>query len=581
MSNNRIKIPDKIKRNFRSNTLNFIFVISYVNIFQFIFGAENSIVGVIFAIMMSASMIRDLTATPLRHLVVQALVMVWMALAACLVTVLTAPLAFMINFITLLMILYSFTFEYSSHMYFPYILSYLFLIFISPVSPQHLPKRLLGMLAGALSIILYQWFMGRKRVAETAKDMLSEMIDCIVQYISFRLKETGKIPDPADIHKKLSRLSQAVYDRRKKVLCISDASFSMIDAGRGLEHLLILMKELPDTSPVQTRAILLTIADYLELFRRFLQQEITELPSCKYSDFLAACDETTAGLFYHAVDDTRDRLLHMSDPQNKVRYRKTATSFKIRIQAAIDLSPVRAVYALRTAFLLSSATLLVHLLSLPHGRWLLFTLASVSLPYADDVSVKMKKRIAATVIGGLVSVLIYSLVPSPAGRTAVMMLSGYVSFYFDDYTETFACSTVGALGGAVFLNAVGFPAVGSVFIIRLGYILAGAAVAYTVNCLLFPYRRTMATRHLWKKYKHITTLLTETCLSDQVDTQLYYNLVIQAYLLETKLTQNAHLDEWSEFPSVLKSCQEQVFKAHRKFITARTDAPVFNPGHLS
>lgn len=76
----------------------------------------------------------------------------------------------------------------------------------------------------------------------------------------------------------------------------------------------------------------------------------------------------------------------------------------------------------------------------------MFTLASVSLPYADDVPVKMKKRFLATVIGGLLSVVIYTFIPSSAGRTAVMMLSGYLSFYFTDYTETFACSTIGAAG---------------------------------------------------------------------------------------------------------------------------------------
>ncbi len=112
-------------------------------------------------------------------------------------------------------------------------------------------------------------------------------------------------------------------------------------------------------------------------------------------------------------------------------------------------------------------------LGLPHGRWLLFTLASVSLPYADDVPAKMKKRILATITGGILSVVIYSLIPSPAGRTAAMMLSGYLSFYFTDYRETFACSTIGALGGAVFMNSFGFQAVGSMFLIRLGYILAG------------------------------------------------------------------------------------------------------------
>ena len=133
---------------------------------------------------------------------------------------------------------------------------------------------------------------------------------------------------------------------------------------------------------------------------------------------------------------------------------------------------------------------------------------------------------------------VYSLVPSAAGRTAAMMLSGYISFYFTDYALTFACSTVGALGGAVFMEAFGVQAVAHICLNRLGYILAGIAVAFAANCLLLPYTRKMATSHLWKKYNTSSELLAGIGRSGQTDPQLYYHLVIQSYLLEEKLAQN-------------------------------------------
>lgn len=573
-------IRDRIKNNFRSSTLSFIFIIIYINVFQTVLGPENSIVGVIFAIMMSASMVRDLTATPFRHLIIQTFVLVWMALAAFWVTTLPAPLSFFINFITLLMILYAFTYEYSSHMYFPYILSYLFLVFISPVNAQQLPRRILGMLVGAVSIMLYQWLKGRNRVVETARDVLSEMIDDICLFISYRLGEAEEGPELSEIHRKLSHLSQTVYDRRKKVLCISDASFSMIDVGRGLEHVMILTYGLSKKPSPQEMAFLSDIADRLKAFRAFLQMETDALPVLSESDFAIEGNDKTSHLFYHTFTYIRDRMLHMKDPQNKTHYHKTALSLKVQLQAALDLSPVRIFYALRVALLLACATLLVQTAAFPHGKWLLFTLASVSLPYADDVPEKIGKRIFATIVGGLISFIYYSLIPSPAGRTVAMMLSGYVSYYFTDYKETFACSTIGALGGAVFMEAFGFQAVGSIFIIRVGYVLAGAAVGYIINCLFFPYTRKTATHHLWKRYRKTTELLSNICLSEQVDTQLYYSLVIQAYLLEEKLTQNAHLEDWTEFPVLLSRCQIQVFKAHRKLIAERNDAPIFEAEYL-
>lgn len=64
-------VQDRIRKNLKFATLSFLFIIAYVNVFQKLFGAENSIVGVIFTIMMSASMARDLTSTPLKHLFAQ------------------------------------------------------------------------------------------------------------------------------------------------------------------------------------------------------------------------------------------------------------------------------------------------------------------------------------------------------------------------------------------------------------------------------------------------------------------------------------------------------------------------------
>lgn len=578
---NLLKIPDVIKDNFRVSTLNFLFIIAYVNVFPMLLGQENSIVAVIFAIMMSASMVRDLTARPVKHLVIQSAVLVWMAVAAYLVNNLAAPLSFAINFITLLMILYSYTYEYSSHIYFPYILSYLFLIFISPVNARQLPMRMLAMTVGALSIILYQLVMGRKRVRDTARDVLSEMIDDVCLSISQRLAGESGHRDLAQIRSKLCRLSRTVYDRRKKALCVSDASFSMIAAGRGLEHLLILINELPETLSDPQKNMLSFIADQLSSFRSFLYQESAEIASLERGDLPDCGEENTHELFFKTMLYIRDRLLHMTAPESRSHYRKTALSLKVRIQSALNYSPVRAVYALRTALVLSCATLLVQLLDLPHGKWLLFTLASVSLPYADDVPMKMKKRFLATVAGGLVSLIAYTLIPSPAGRTAIMMLSGYVSYYFSDYTETFACSTVGALGGAVFMNALDFPSVGSIVLIRICYILAGIALGFLFNCVLFPYSRAKATRKLWEKYRKGIELLTSVSGSDQADPQLYYSLVIQAHMQEEKLSQNADLEGWEDFPSLLAGCREQVRQAHRKYIAGREDAPAFSPGHLT
>lgn len=574
------KIPPVIRNTFSYATVNFILIISYVTIFQTVFGPENSIVGVIFAIMMSASMVRDMTGTPLKHLLIQAFVMVGMTVSAFFVTVLPPVFSFLVNLITLFLILYSFTYEYSSHMYFPYILSYLFLIFITPVGFDGLPKRIAGMLVGAVSIIIYQWFAGRRRVVETARDVLSAMIDYVCGAIDAALSGSGTTADPAVIRSKLCELSRTVYERRKKVLCVSEASFSMIDVGRGLEQLIILIHELGDAPSEEEKELLLRLLSQMKLYRSFLHRECSELPPLKKDDFQWDGSDSTKEAFFKTLLYVHDRMLHMTDPEKRTHYRKTVLSIKTRLLAALDLSPVRVVYAARISLLLAAATLLVQVLELPHGRWLLFTLGSLSMPYADDIPLKTKKRIKATLIGGIFSVAYYTLIPSAPGRSAAMMFSGYLSFYLSDYVGTFACSTIGALGGAV-SSVYSLSAIGNIFLIRVAYILAGAAIAYIANCLLFPFKRAKATEQLLKKYQAVVALLTKLCRTEDVDPQLYYNLVIQAHLQEDKLSRNASAGGWDEIHDILGTCRDKVREAHRIHITEWDGAPVFEPRHLS
>lgn len=563
-------IQASITKNFRFSTLSFLFILIYINGFQLLFGKVNTIVGVIFTIMMSASMVRDLTGNPIRHFILQTGLLVWMGIAAYLVTVLPAFSAAIVNFITLAFILYAYTYEYSQHIYFPYILSYLFLILLAPIDLVQLPNRLLAMIFGAISILLYQWFMGRNRIAKTAQDILSSMINEILNQVKRLEKNQAVSTDNSALHTDLSQLIATVYDRRRKVLCISDASFSMIDVGRGLESLSLSLceyaKDIEDIHP----EFLPKLSLQLEIFQCFIHQQRKDIP--EFDETPCQVDRSLS-ILQHQLLYVRDRLLHMSTSKHRIHYQKTSTTFWTQLQIAFNFSPVRLLYALRTACLLALAMQLVRSMNLPHGKWLLFTLASLSLPYADDIPVKIKKRFGATLLGGLISLLIYTAIPSTIGRTAAMMLSGYLSFYFSDYRDTFACSTIGALGGAVFMNAFGVVSVGYFVLVRLGYILAGILIVYMMHCVIAPYTREKATQQLWKKYHQVVERLSQSCTQSQIDTQLYYSLVIQTFMLEAKLRENTKKTEWMQCQKFLQQCQYTIRHAHRRYIEGRMDAP--------
>ena len=80
---NRIK--KTVRQKFLHNVLNFIFIIVFINVFQAVFGPENSILAVSLTILMPASTVRDMTATPVKHLCVQTVILELMVVSAFLV----------------------------------------------------------------------------------------------------------------------------------------------------------------------------------------------------------------------------------------------------------------------------------------------------------------------------------------------------------------------------------------------------------------------------------------------------------------------------------------------------------------
>lgn len=539
-----------MRKNFKSATLEFLFIIAFVNGFQWVFGAENSIIGVVFAIMMAASMARDLTAAPVRHLLFQALVLTMMTVAACFVASLDPWFALILNIGMCFFLLYTFTFEYMSNLYFPYILSYLFMVFITPVPAAGLPKRLLGVLAGSACIIVYQLVKGRKRIRNTVKNSLTHIVDTLLAETDGAGEGTAAAAE--EIRRELRKISRAEFERRKRPLRISSAGFAAVDSARGLEHLYLLLME--KTGRMEESA-LNEIRASLRAFRDFIVNK-TPMPA---ADDERVPDEVRAALAY-----IRDHLLRMTDKEQRRAYPRSASSFFMRLRAAVSFSPVRLAYAARVTVLIAGFTLLVRLLDLPHGKWLLFTIASVSLPYADDVTPKARKRLLATLLGGALAALLFSLLPWGWARTALMMLSGYVSYYFTGYTATYACSTVGALGGAVFVSAFGWRDVWLMFGIRVGYICAGIVIAYVCNKLIFPFKRKTASRQLWLKYQKTVLALTELCARGETDDQLYYSLVLQSHMMEDRLCANAAAAGWNGMESVIDECRAYVRAAHRK-----------------
>jgi hypothetical protein len=527
-------IREHVGSNFKFATINFILIVLFISGIQAVFGGENAVVAIIITTLMFMIMTRR----PLKYLCIQGAILCFMAVAASLATVVPLPVAFFIHFFVAFVILYLHTYECKEHLYFQYILGYLFFLFLSPVTPEHLPKRLVCIVVSLICMILYQWIKGKGNMVKIAREVLGGFLEEAQGCVSCLLAGEKAASDIQQLRGSLGKLSKCIDQFRKKSLCISDASFMLLEAGRSLEKLVLMLNETKIPSSPEQQQVLQQISGMVSAFRGFILQEQAEIPSLERLE--GAYGEPFGPLLSHI----RKCLLEMPQPEKRRTFRKTALPVWARVKAVVNISRVRLAYAFRVSCVLTVCILIVQQFHLSHGKWLLFTIVSVSLPYADDVGQKAKKRMLATVIGGLLSVLAFSLIPSPTGRMGIAMLSGYLSFYMTDYLPVFSCATIGALSGAMLMDISGWQAVGGVVLIRLGYIVLGILIALVCNCLILPFKRQDATHELGQRYIAATEAALKIQKREQVDLQLYYNVVIYIHLLEDKLRQNAAALKW-------------------------------------
>ena len=91
----------------------------------------------------------------------------------------------------------------------------------------------------------------------------------------------------------LSHRSVSVSYTHLRVLCVSDASFAAIDAGRGLEHLILLLYGLEGSVTPERENLLREILLWLEECRMFLEKKKGEPPVLKRECFVAGSEDQT------------------------------------------------------------------------------------------------------------------------------------------------------------------------------------------------------------------------------------------------------------------------------------------------
>lgn len=522
----------------------FMVTLLFIGLFGFLFGSENMTIGVstVLAVLMYLS--RDLTANPVKNTLKLILFNVVMGLVAYLSS-LNLFLAIPINFISLFTIAAALSYTISSPISTPFSMQYIFLI-AYPVSLEALPLRLAALVSGAVIIMAVQWRVNRNRVAEQSSKIFPE----IVKNLALKITgiKNGEDLKPVDnaIRAATNQLKRSLYDARIDHYYFtreSEINLDLVIAFEQLNELLPQLGEVPKRDALFNDLGLL-LAQIGACFEAENRADPTAIGFDRF--FEQYGDETSATLAVLGVisqlEFVRDGLAAIGQPppppesRRPTRLKRSRSGEVKRYRVKLSIDALSLSYAFRLALAITVCAFLVNYFALAHGSWLLFTISSLTYPFYEMSRQKTGLRIVGTIIGGVIVIVIFSILHLQNAGMLVLLVSLFLTIVFmNQYVYSMIFTTITAISSLVLIDNAAMLSLD-----RIVYVIIGGILVMMLSKFVLPYTEKDAQKDLLKMYDEIIYNFFKDIKSSANYTKDFklkiMNLLLTTTLIEDKLT---------------------------------------------
>lgn len=530
-----------------SKTLIFIFVILFVTVFRMIFHEENLLIGVATVIMILMYLERDLTTNLWRNffglLTVNLLQGIFAFLSAG-----NMWMGIGLNFISMFIVGYFFTYNLKKPLYIAFGLQYLFIL-TTPVPLELLPNRLAALATGVVLVMLTQILFNSNKLSKVGNKHAISICNDLIAKLKMKNEDQSELNQ--SIETSLKEIRKVVYTRRAKGYYFTKEGRLRLKISVCLEKLYLLIKQYPNEK--LSAQILSDIQIEMEHLKNFFEkgsfppdtpisiQQNKSFYLSELSSEFSLLRELLMELQNSSKEDLNQVEKLIDIPINFTSLYNHFRNF--------SRESVRFTYAMRLGILITITMFISDYFDLEEGKWIAFTVFSVTQPYLEQAKQRFGTRILGTLAGVAVFFVLFILFTDTAVRSFIVLLAGYLNGYAVSYFNIVFTVTLSALGTASLIGdfeVLSFT--------RILYVAAGVLLGILANYLLFPHSIKAGTAHLVKMYKETSrTLMYELhhYLKDHSNTHTIHNLFAVTALIEDRILLNNDTLEIKESQSFL------------------------------
>ena len=528
-----------------TKTILFIAIVMFVVLFKTVFGDENTLIGVTSITALLMLLERDLTIEPLKYMIKLIGLNLFIGLAATLASM-NLWVAIPVNFIAIFILGYSLLYDLKKPMYLPFILQYLFIL-SSPVSAEQFPRRIGALIFGAVFIIIVQLLMNKRKLTKAGNKLLDSACTQLIQKIeAIRNKQDVTLIDK-QINQIFHQFRRLLYDKRENDFYLTEEGMIKLNISISLQKISYLIDKMGDTDI--GNEMLDDLMQYLTTLKICIKnkEQVKEIKSV-YEQFLIKYEGK-------AVEGTpvREVIQHLGFLDNNFKNLEALTEahydhvkkveeipqeYKkgITLKMNIKRDSIKFSYAMRLAIGITLAGFITDIFHLSEGRWIMFTVLSLIVPVYELSKQKVKDRLFATVVGGIIIMFLFGVFQDLTIRTLILILAGYIASYLVSYRYSTICVTVSAVGAVALMgNAQVFT------LNRILLVCVGAVIATLLNKFVYPFTVEDHNRELKKMYKEtideMFKVIYEVAQGREGKHRIK-NLIIVASLIEERLKLN-------------------------------------------
>lgn len=494
-------------------TLFFLALIAFVTVFSYVFGEDNSLIGLVIVIVALMMLGKDLSIEPTHSFVKLTAMFVCMAIAAHL-SLVDPFLGIVVNLATVSAVVLLTVGDLTTPIHFPFMLGYVFML-SSPVSTDGLAIRLLALVIGSVMVVGLNILVHRRH--HVSHEVLASICDD-VRSCAEKVCQ-GEVPDGTSFDIRCRDAVDRLRDRIREASFVRGSDRLPLDVASSLREIGRYVCSCDDHDGCRH------VMDIMEAIASHERGEIL------MDDVRRKVDPIMVRGPFHDKG-LRMRLTCLLDDLESLEGGRGGHMAPLRFREAFRRDSVGSNFAVRMALLFSMVAFAWQYWDKENSVWLLYTIVALVQPYVDGAWDKSVDRVVGTVIGTVLFVTVMVFVNDDAVLMGVaLLLINYVYMVLDP--KDYHVSMVFITASALMMASMSVPAEDAM-VERVAYILIGVAAALVANYVVLPYRMDDENLELGRRYVDINRRRVQTLGMGDDDTLL----MLEAEAVSRKLRVN-------------------------------------------